>query len=532
MKQFNIITLLGLVILIAAASCDSNKKEQPAKEQIITVLHTNDIHGSYQPFQTLKGNATAQTGDSVDNYMTFPRNGEIGGFARLATVVKKIRAQKDSNSVLLIDGGDTFSDDLLSNLTKGEVVIRLMNELGYDMMVLGNHDFDYGLDRTKELAELADFPMRAANVIDTVTNKAIFDEPYKIIRKQDVRIALLPIAYRNTHLTGNPKNMEGIRFEQGLATIKKYLPELEKKADIIVVLSHEGMTVDKLIADELPNVDVIIGGHSHDYIRPPYKSNGTFVVQAMSDAAVLGETELILEDGKLKDLKTKYHFLYADEWEADSTIVKLVEDYRKDYRSELEEFLAVAEKPVGRQYKMESPFDKLVTNILKDEMKSDVAFMPGVGYGITLQDSIQREDVFKLIPHPANIITLNLKGEQLYNLLQQTATNLNPKDKMDIVGGLLQSSGISYTIDLSKPEGERISEVKIAGKDIDLKKTYKVATHAGMLNGIHNYSHFAEGTDIQKTELKLNDFVAKKIKEMKQISVPENMGEVTMIGKH
>ena len=194
--------------------------------------------------------------------------------------------------------------------------------------------------------------------------------------------------------------------------------------------------------------------------------------------------------------------------------------------------MAIAETSIGRQYKMESPFDKLVTSILMDEMNADVAFMPGVGYGITLQDKILKEDVFKLIPHNSKIITLNLTGKQLLELLEQTATNLKPKNIMNTVGGLLQSSGITYTLDLSKSPDERIIRAKIDGKDIDLNQTYKVATHSGMLNGIHNYIQFAEGTNIQKTDTNLNDFIVQKLQEMKDIKFPKNMGEVTILGKH
>ena len=120
----------------------------------------------------------------------------------------------------------------------------------------------------------------------------------------------------------------------------------------------------------------------------------------------------------------------------------------------------------------------------------------------------------------------------MLELLEQTATNLKSKDKMNTVGGLLQSSGIVYTLDLSKSLGERIHTVQIDGKDIDLNKRYKVATHSGMLNGIHNYTQFAEGTYIQKTDINLNDFIVQKLLEMKNINFPKNMGEVTMLNTH
>ena len=122
-----------------------------------------------------------------------------------------------------------------------------------------------------------------------------------------------------------------------------------------------------------------------------------------------------------------------------------------------------------------------------------------------------------------------MTGSQLYSLIQQTATNLKPKDKMDIVGGLLQSSGISYEIDLNKVEGERIGNLKLMGEPIDMDKSYKVATHSGMLNGIHRYTQFAEGSNIKKLDIRLNAFIVQKFKEMKSITIPKNMGEVVII---
>ncbi|WP_416446700.1 5'-nucleotidase C-terminal domain-containing protein [Leeuwenhoekiella sp. A16] len=178
---------------------------------------------------------------------------------------------------------------------------------------------------------------------------------------------------------------------------------------------------------------------------------------------------------------------------------------------------------------MESPFDKLVTTILKEEFGTDIAFVPGVGYGITLQEEVTKEDVFKLIPHNSKIVTLEMTGEKLIRLLEQTASNLKPEDKMESVGGLLQSSGISYTLDLGKPMNERICNVKIDGKNIDIHKIYKVATHSGMLKGIHKYTQFSEGTTIKETKKNMNNFITQKLKEMKKIGWPKNMGEVSII---
>ncbi|MEG9326961.1 bifunctional UDP-sugar hydrolase/5'-nucleotidase [Salinimicrobium catena] len=524
--------LLGLLI----TSCDSSKKSannstsaaEPAVRSI-SILHTNDMHGSYMPFTTTTDNATAQTGDSIDNLVRFDRAEEIGGFAWLAGAIKSVREKRGEDMVILLDGGDTFSDDQLGNLTKGEAMIKLMNLVDYDLMALGNHDFDYGLEQTRNLEQLANFPMRAANIKEEDTNKPIFGEAYVIIEKQGLKIGLLPLSYRNTPLTGNPANIKGLRFETGINAIREQLPKLEEEADLIVVLSHEGMAVDKLIAEEVEGVDLIVGAHSHDVIYPPMKIKDTYIVQALSDASVLGETTVSLEEGKISNVEANYHYLWHDEVEPDPEVKELISQLRSEYRSKLEEKVTVADTIIGRQYKSESPFDKVVNNLMRENYDTEVAFMPGVGYGISLQDEVKSEDVYKLLPHPAKIITLELSGEQIKATLEQSAANINPKDKLKTVGGLIQTSGISYELDFTKPIGQRISDLKVNGQEIEPSRSYTVATHSGMLNGIHNYTEFKKGKNLEKTGKPLNEFIVEQLKKNEVLSFPENMGEVMIV---
>ncbi|TVZ27144.1 5'-nucleotidase/sulfur-oxidizing protein SoxB [Gillisia sp. Hel_I_86] len=527
------IPVLGIASVLSL-SCNSTKKSatldklNPQKVASISILHTNDMHGSYMPFETNLGNATAQTGDSIDNYMKFERKAKIGGFEYLASAIKSIRKNKGDDSVILLDGGDTFSDDQLGNLTKGEAMIKMMNEVNYDLMVLGNHDFDYGLERTNELQQLANFPMRAANIIVKETGKPIFGEPYVVINKQGVNIAILALSYRNTPLTGNSKNIEGLEFGIGAEAVKEYLPMLTEKADIIVLLSHEGMAVDKIIAEEIEGVDLIVGAHSHDVISPPLKINNTYIVQALSDVAILGETEIQISNNKIIDINANYHYLWHDEMSPDVQMQEMINQLRKPYLSKLEEKITKTNSIIGRQYKSESPFDKVVTSMMMDKLNVDAAFLPGVGYGISLEGDITSEDVFKLLPHPAKIVTLEMTGDQIRRTLEQTAINIKPTDKMNTVGGLIQSSGIQYNLNFNNPVGQRISDIKIKGENLDLAKTYKIATHTGMLGGIHNYEEFGKGLNINKTNIVLTEFVLENLRELKELSFPERMGEVIL----
>ncbi|TPE46245.1 bifunctional metallophosphatase/5'-nucleotidase [Pontibacter mangrovi] len=526
-----------MVPLLMFGACTSTSTESDTSEtaetagenqQVITILHTNDMHGTYMPFHAVTDNATAQTGDEGrELLLNFEKEADIGGFAYLASAIKKVRAEKGAENVLLLDGGDTFGDDQLGNLTKGEAMIRLMNTMNYDLMALGNHDFDYGLQRTRELEELSNFPMRAANIIDNTTGKTIFGEPYIIREIGDVKVAVIALSYRNTPKTGNPDNVKELTFNEGQQALQKYVPELRKKADIVVVLSHEGTAIDYKMAQEVEGIDVIIGAHSHDIIEPRRKIGNTYVVQAMSDEAVLGDTELLLEGKKLVDVKDNYHFLWHDEWQPDQQVQALVEELRAPHKAKLEEVVVQSEDVIGRNYKSESPFDRLVGNLLNEGYKGEVAIMPGVGYGISFTPGpITSERVYKLLPHPSKIVTLSMTGAQLKKTLEQSATNLKPGDPMDVVGGLIQTSGIQYTVDFTKPVGQRVSNVRVGNEPISDTKSYKVVTHSGLLTGLHNYEEIGKGQNINRTGKSLTEFIIEKLKEKKVVSKPENMGEV------
>ncbi len=527
------IPVLGITSILIL-SCNSTKKSAsmdksiPTKVHSISILHTNDMHGSYMPFEANLDNATAQTGDSIDNLMNFDRKAMIGGFEYMASAIKSVRKIKGEDNVILLDGGDTFSDDQLGNFTKGEAMIKMMNEVNYDLMALGNHDFDYGLERTNELQKLANFPIRAANIKVKETGNPIFGEPYVIINKQGVNIGILALSYRNTPLTGNSKNIEGLEFGVGVEAVKEYLPIISEKADIIILLSHEGMAVDKIIAEEIEGIDLIVGAHSHDVISPPIKINKTYIVQALSDVAILGETEIQVSNNKIVNINANYHYLWHDQVSPDMELQKMIKQLRDPYLSKLEEKITETNTIIGRQYKSESPFDKMVTSMMIDKLNVDAAFLPGVGYGISLHGDITSEDIYKLLPHPAKIVTLEMTGEQLRKTLEQTATNLNPNDKLNTVGGLIQSSGIEYNLNLNKPIGQRVGDIKINNEVLDLEKSYKIATHTGMLSGIHNYEEFGKGTNIQKTDNILTEFVLRNLREIKELSFPKRMGEVIL----
>lgn len=498
-----------------------------AEDRAFTILHTNDMHGRHAPFHVAPGDATAQTGDPGRAPAEFDRAAMIGGFQYLAGKVGEIRQRDGAGNVLLVDAGDTFSDDLVGNETRGEAMIRLMNALGYQFMALGNHDFDYGLTRTRELAELASFPMRGANTLDS--GQPILGRPWQMFTVNGVRLAVLALSYHNTEETGSKANVRGLEFTSGIDATRRYLPEMREAADIVMLLSHQGSAVDRKLARELSGVDLIVGGHSHDRIAPPEKINDTWIVQALSDGAALGELRVTVgADRKLKHVSGTVHDLWNDRTAPDATVAQMVAQIDAPYRQRLGEVVASSADRIGRQYKSESPFDVLIGDLMRERTGADIALMPGVGYGISIEPGpVTRERLYTLVPHTTKLVTLEMTGAQVMRLLEQSATNLNPGNDLDRVGGLVQSSGMTWTIDLNAPAGKRISGATVAGAVIDPTRWYKVATNAGMTGGLHRYV-FEDGRNLKTHDLPVAQLVEDGLVKRGTIVSPA-MGNVRLI---
>jgi 5'-nucleotidase / UDP-sugar diphosphatase len=496
----------------------------------VTILHTNDIHGRTRSFPVRRGSSTSQTGDPGQIWDEYERKGKVGGFPALATAIKRFRDERGEENVLLVDGGDTFSDDLLGNLTEGEAVISLMKALGYQLMALGNHDFDYGVERTRELQQIGGFPMRGANVIEKETGEPVFGDPAVVLEAAGLRVGFLTLGYHNSGKTGNKKNLEPLEFTDGVDAVRRFLPDLRERSDIVVVLSHMGTAMDRVLAEELPGLDLIIGGHSHDRISME-RLGETVIVQAVADASVLGETILHIQDGKLEGIENKLHTLWNDDFEDDPEIAQLLEEIRSPFQEELNEVIGQVAEPIGRNYRSESPFDKLAGEFMCQELETEIAFLPGVGYGVTLLPGpLTREALYTLVPHPAKVVTMELTGDQVLEILEQSAENQDPGDPRKIVGGLVQTAGLRWTVDYRQTVGKRVKDVMVRGEQIQPQRKYSAATNSGMHNGLHNYSTFSKGASIHVHEKRLNELVESAIRKQGVI-YPPPMGDIILIKK-
>lgn len=502
----------------------------PGPSGTFTILHTNDIHGDIREFVVDTGDATAQTGDPGRGVMQqYPRYGVIGGFARLATAVAQIRRARGAGSVMLVDAGDTFGDELLANLTRGEATLRLMDALGYDFMALGNHDYEYTAENTRRLQGMVRFPMRAANAVVRATGQPFLGDPTRVVTVGGVRVGLLALTYHNTDQTGNKDNTRELQFESGIDAARRYVPDLRRRADIVVVVSHQGTVIDSLLGARVRGIDIIVGGHSHDRIQPPRRVGSAWMVQALSDASALGELTVTVAAGRVTRVEGVVHELYADDYQPDAQFAAMVDSMRAPYRDTLETVVATAADRIGRQYKSESPVDVLAAEILRDYGNANAAFLPGVGFGVTIQPgAITREMIANLFPHPTSVVHEKLSGQHMLSILEQSAMNLRPVDDLDRVGGLVQTAGMRWTVDLTRPIGHRTRDVWVGSQPLDTARIYAVMTTGGLLQGTHRYAAFASGADIVRDEKSFATVLEGALHARRTIRAPR-LGAITLV---
>jgi len=465
-------TLAGLVPLTHEA------------ETVLVILHTNDFHGHVTAWQGWEGELAGKT---------------IGGFDRLAAAVRS--ARRNAEHVLLLDAGDAVADSMISKETRGQAVIRLMNVLQYDAMAIGNHEFEFGEERLRVLIGEARFPVLAANIRVRGTGK-LFTRPYIIRQLGPLQIGILGMAYPNTSLTTTKNNVSNLEFEEATPVARRFIQQMrDEGARTIIVLSHLGLSADIQLAKNVPGIDVIVGGHSHNRMAEAKHIGDTLIVQAGGHGSDLGVLELMFHGAQRT--RSTYHLLTLDHAliEADPRMTVQLAGLTAQLLSsentpvgQGRDWLIRAQTLAGTEPRLrnqESPVDSLFADIIRESTKADVTFLPGVGYGVGIPPrSISTKALINLIPHESHIFIMEMNGAQLLEILEQSLENIYTGDPAKKVGGMIQVSGLTFTYDPESKIGARVLSVSVNSQPLDPRAHYQVTTNSLLAEGGHNYGTF------------------------------------------
>ncbi len=418
--------------------------------------------------------------------------GKVGGFAHLATLVKRLKAGRPG--ALLLDGGDTWQGSGTSLWTNAQDMVDACKLLGVDVMT-PHWEMTYGMKRVLEIVE-KDFKGRidfvAQNVVTADFGDQVFPA-YTIKEMNGVKVAVIGQAFPYTPIA-NPRYMVadwsfGIKDD----TMQKWVDEARGKgAQVVVVLSHNGMDVDLKMASRVRGIDAIMGGHTHDGVPAPsvVRNAGgqTLVTNAGSNGKFLGVLDFDVKGGKVADFRYKLLPVFANLLPADPAMDAFVKKVRAPYEAKLNEKLAVTEGLLYRRGNFNGTFDQVICDALMKVKGADIAFSPGFRWGTSLlpgQDILMEHVLDQTaVTYPATTVN-EMSGEMIKTILEDVADNLfNPDPYLQQGGDMVRVGGLSYSIDPTAAMGRRIGDMVLGGKPIEPGKNYKVAGWASVQEGV------------------------------------------------
>ncbi|MEY8689020.1 MAG: thiosulfohydrolase SoxB [Leptothrix sp. (in: b-proteobacteria)] len=541
----------------------------------VSFLHMTDCHAQLKPIYfrepnvnlglgSMQGNLPHLVGENLlkkigvrpgtalahgYTYLDFEkasrRYGKVGGFAHMATLVKTLKASRPG--ALLLDGGDTWQGSATSLWTNAQDMVDACKLLGVDVMT-GHWEFTYGMERVKEIVD-GDFKGgsgsgAAAHRVDFVAQNVKTNDfgdpvfaPYVIREINGVPCAIIGQAFPYTPIA-NPRYMVadwgfGIQDEN----MQKMVDEARGKgAQVVVVISHNGMDVDLKMASRVRGIDAIFGGHTHDGVPvaiPVANAGGkTLVTNAGSNSKFLGVMDFDVKGGRVVDFRYRLLPIFANQLKADAEMEALISKVRAPYEAKLAEKLGVTDGLLYRRGNFNGSWDQLICDALMDVQGADLAFSPGFRWGTSLLpgDVITRELMMDqlAITYPYATVT-EMTGATIKTVLEDVADNLfNPDPYYQQGGDMVRVGGLAYTCTPGEKMGRRISDMRLKGRVIEADKTYKVAGWAPVAEEARTLPGVKPVWDVVETWLKAQGGRVKprSINTPKLIGVAGNPGMV------
>jgi sulfur-oxidizing protein SoxB len=443
-------------------------------------------------FKLKPGSREAYAFSHLDFAAAARRYGKLGGFAHLATLVKKLRAER--KATLLLDGGDTWQGSATSLWTRGQDMIEAQKLLGVDIMT-GHWEFTYGAERVKEVLA-KDFAGRIEFLAQNVETGDFGDpvfKPYMLRSLGDVPVAIIGQAFPYTPIAHPRRFVADWRFGIEERRLQGVVQEARSKgAAIVVLLSHNGMDVDLKLASRVTGIDVILGGHTHDAVPIPIpvrnRAGRTLVTNAGSNGKFLAVLDLEVKGGKIGGYRYRLLPVFANLLAADPEMTKLIEEQRAPFAAKLSEELARTDAVLYRRGNFNGSFDQLILDALMEAKGAEIALSPGFRWGTSLLpgDAITLEQVMNLtaITYPDTVVS-ELTGAAIKSSMEDICDNLFHPDPYYQQGGdMVRVGGMSYSCTPGNRIGARIGDMRLRGKAIQADRVYKVASWAPVADGV------------------------------------------------
>jgi len=502
MKRLSRIIILLALLIFSFPPALFAKEFAPVD---LTILHVNDTHGRILPY-------TEATSDERQM---------VGGAAYLARIIQEERS-KNPDGTLLLSAGDMFQGTPVSNFFKGRSVADVMNYLKFDAMAIGNHEFDWGMNALQHLIASSRFPYLSANIRDERGRYLPGVKPYIIVERKNVKIAIIGITTPQVPHITTPGRFKHMTVDSPEDILPRFIRKAKDEgAVIIIVLSHMGLDADKDLAQRIPGIHVIVGGHSHTALEDPVVVGNTIIVQAGAYGLYLGVLQLKIDvdTGRIirhTEEKELEKVMAGKDRPYDTEMARIIHAYYGRIQKEYSRVVGQTSVPLVRYHQRESNIGSFICDIMRKKTGTDIAFInSGAIRNNIPKGRITLEQVFTLLPFDNILVTMKLTGKQILEILEQNAK---------LEHGILQVSGMEIRYDISEPVGSRVREVYIGRRSLDSKKTYTVTTIDFLAAGGDAFSPFMGGKDIMHGTA-LRDVIVSYLEKHSPIS-PRTEGRI------
>lgn len=464
-----------------------------ANRTSLTVIQLNDSHAYFDLHQEMFW----QGGQAVYRL--------AGGYARIATIVKQIRAANQER-VLFCDCGDTLHGTYPAQSTQGQAMIPVLNSLGLDAMT-AHWEFAYGPAAFKQLAAELSYPMLAINIYDQATKERFFP-PYSVKEIGGLRIGLVGVACNIIDKTMPPSFSEGLEFTLGREELPSIINDLRtsEKVDLVVLISHLGFPQDMKLVSEVGGIDVCLSGHTHNRLYKPVVQGKTLVIQSGCHGSFLGRLDLEIEGGRVVDYR---HQLIEVESRItpDPAVDDLVREALAPHQEELSMIVGETAAALNRGTTLETTMDNFLLQALQESTGAQLAFSNGWRYGApVIPGKITLNDLYNIIPMNPPISTVELLGEEIVAMLEENLERTFARDPYDQMGGYVKRSlGLKACIKIENPPGQRVQQVFVGNEELQPGRYYPTTyvTQQGVAHkyGRNHQQHTERSIDALKAYL-------------------------------
>ncbi|MEP7208352.1 MAG: 5'-nucleotidase C-terminal domain-containing protein [Casimicrobiaceae bacterium] len=429
----------------------------------VTLLQINDLHGYLEPHP------------EAFRYQAGMRYRTAGGLARIATLFRKVRAEHPG-AVIALDNGDTFHGTFVAVQTEGEALVPIMNGLALDAMT-AHWEFAYGPARFRALAEQLDYPVLAINCYDQSTGALVF-APTRVLERGGLRVGIIGIAATIVDKSMPPSYSEGVRFTLGNDELPAHIERLrrEDRVDLVVVLSHLGFPQDVKLAGEVPGIDVLVSGHTHNRLYQPVMVDGTVIFQSGCHGSFVGRLDVTVEDGRVVDLR---HALLevTPAIDPDPAMTERVDAALAPHRDALAEVVGTTSRPLDRTTVLEGSMDDVLLEAVAAAGGTRLAFSNGWRYGAPiLTGAVTVDDLWNIVPTNASISVVELQGDELRIMLEENLERTFAADPYRQMGGFVKRCrALHMYFKMENPTGHRIETLLVEGRALDPKRRYRAA---------------------------------------------------------